>query len=169
LRKRENYRKHFYNWDIERIAEMTDEELDKILLDPGVVRNRLKIYSVRKNAKVALEIIRECGSLDGYFLGFLPSLQGGMPEGQGDFVSEQNPQSSASLHTAPLQRSFQIPIINHPHSLSEVPVETDISRAISKDLKKRGMSFVGSTIIYAWMQAVGMVDDHIDGCISKSV
>jgi DNA-3-methyladenine glycosylase I len=146
---------------------MTDRELEQILLDPGIVRNHLKVYSVRKNAKVALEIIREFGSLDQYFWDSLwlrhreersdPENKKGIP--LSGWIASQ-------AHNDRTPQSF--PVINNPHSLSEVPVETDISRAISKDLKKRGMSFVGSTIIYAWMQAVGMVDDHIYGCISKS-
>lgn len=111
---------------------MTDEELEKILFDPGIIRNRLKVYSVRKNAKIALDVIREHGSFDAY-----------------------------------LQSFGLFPLLNHPKALSEVPAETEISKAISKDLKKRGMSFVGSTIIYAFMQAVGMVDDHIEGCFCK--
>lgn len=111
---------------------MTDTELETILIDPGIIRNRLKIYSVRKNARIALEIQKEFGSLDAYFWGF-----------------------------------GSLPIINHPHLLSDIPSESNISRAISKDLKKRGMSFVGSTIIYAFMQAVGMVDDHIESCFRK--
>lgn len=133
LRKRENYRKLFHEWDIEKIVDMSDDELEKILLDPGIIRNRLKVYSVRKNAKVALEIQKEFRSLDAYFWKYVDNKTR----------------------------------INHPRTLSEVPAETNISLMISKDLQKRGMSFVGSTIIYAWMQAVGMVDDHIEGCIGK--
>jgi DNA-3-methyladenine glycosylase I len=113
---------------------MADEELEKILLDPGIVRNRLKIYSVRKNARVTLDIISLFGSLDEYFWSYV------------DHKS----------------------IMSYSKSLSEVPAETEISKTISKDLKRRGMSFVGSTIIYAFMQAVGMVDDHIEGCFRKS-
>jgi DNA-3-methyladenine glycosylase I len=109
---------------------MTDAELEYILLDPGVIRNRLKIYSVRKNAQVALKIQNEFGSLDAYL-----------------------------WKTSP--------VVNHPQSLSDLVAESDISKSISKDLKKRGMSFVGSTIIYAFMQATGMVDDHIDSCWKK--
>lgn len=132
LRKRDNYRKHFHDWDIEKIALMTDDTLERILLDEGVIRNRLKIYSVRKNAKIVLDLICEFGSLERYFQSF-----------------------------------WSFPLINHPKALSEVPAETEISKAISKDLKKRGMSFVGSTIIYAFMQAIGMVDDHIENCFYK--
>jgi len=133
LRKRENYRKYFHEWDIEKIANMTDEELEEILLDPGVVRNRLKIYSVRKNARISLEIQREFGSLDTYFWSYVKNS----------------------------------PIINHLYSMSDFVAESEISKTLSKDLKKRGMSFVGSTIIYAFMQAVGMVDDHIESCFCK--
>lgn len=133
LRKRENYRKHFQNWDIAKISEMSDESLESILLDPGIVRNRLKIYSVRKNARVALEIQKEYGSLDAYFWGWIDGNQ----------------------------------IINHLHTLGDAVASTEISDRISKDLKKRGMSFVGSTIIYAYMQAVGIVDDHLVSCFRK--
>ncbi|NRH20977.1 DNA-3-methyladenine glycosylase I [Candidatus Gracilibacteria bacterium] len=133
LRKRENYRKYFHNWDIGKIAIMTDVELEKILLDPGVVRNRLKIYSVRKNAIVTLQIQQEFGSLDTYFWDFI----------------DKNSQ------------------INSGKTIYDFPTESDISKKISKDLKKRGMSFIGSTIMYAFMQAIGMVDDHIDTCFRK--
>ena len=112
---------------------MTDTELENILLDPGIIRNRLKVYSVRKNAIAALQIIDEFGSLDNYFWNFLN----------------------------------QETIISHGLTLTDFPTESDISKKISKDLKKRGMSFIGSTIIYAYMQAVGMVDDHVDTCFRK--
>lgn len=167
LRKRENYRKYFYNWNIAKIANMTDEELEKILLDPGVVRNRLKIYSVRKNAIMSLQIQKEFWSLDNYLWnsGFYhreersdPEKQKGIPDN--DWI--------ASL--ARNDRYSQIfPVINHPQSLSDFVSESEISKKISKDLKKRGMSFVGSTIIYAFMQAVGMVDDHIETCFRKNI
>ena len=112
---------------------MNDVELEEILLDPGIIRNRLKIYSVRKNAIVALQIQKEFGSLDAYFWSFVN----------------------------------QKPIINHPRTISDSVAESDISKKLSKDLKKRGMSFVGSTIIYAYMQAIGLIDDHIDSCWKK--
>ena len=112
---------------------MNDVELEEILLDPGIIRNRLKIYSVRKNAIVALQIQKEFGSLDAYFWFFVN----------------------------------QKPIINHPRTMSDSVAESDISKKLSKDLKKRGMSFVGSTIIYAYMQAIGMINDHIDSCWKK--
>lgn len=134
LRKRENYRVHFHDWDIEKIANMTDEELENTLLDSGVVRNRLKIYSVRKNAIIVLQIQKEFWSLDKYFWSYIQNKT----------------------------------IMNHPKSSSDLISESDISQKISKDLKKRGMSFVGFTIMYAFMQATGMVDDHIDSCFRKS-
>ena len=113
---------------------MTDVELEKILLDPGVVRNRLKIYSVRKNAIAVLQIQQEFGSLDQYLWLFVDHKT----------------------------------IVNHPKIMSDFIAESDISKKISKDLKKRGLLFIGSTIIYAFMQAVGMLDDHIDSCFRKS-
>ena len=132
LRKRENYRKLFYDWDIARIADMSDDILEAILLDPWVIRNRLKIYSVRENAKVAIDIQKEFGSLDYYFWKY------------GNFVQE---------------------IYTWTHG---VLTESETSRALSKDLKKRWMSFIGSTIVYAFMQAIGMVDDHRDDCFRKN-
>ena len=135
LHKRENYRKIFHHWDIERIANMRDAELEEILLDASIIRNRLKIFSVRKNAKIALEIQQEFGSLDIYLSRWIDNKQ----------------------------------LINHGEVISDFPTESDISRTISKDLKRRGMSFVGSTIIYAFMQAIGMVDDHIETCFRKSI
>ena len=114
---------------------MRDAELEEILLDASIIRNRLKIFSVRKNAKIALEIQQEFGSLDIYLSRWIDNKQ----------------------------------LINHGEVISDFPTESDISRTISKDLKRRGMSFVGSTIIYAFMQAIGMVDDHIETCFRKSI
>ncbi|MBP9812436.1 DNA-3-methyladenine glycosylase I [Candidatus Gracilibacteria bacterium] len=150
LRKRENYRKHFFDWDIELISKMTDDELEKILLDEGIIRNRLKVYSVRKNAIAALKLQKEFGSLDAYF-----------------WNSSHNWIASQARNDGN-GRPGVFPIINHPKMLSEISSETEISKAISKDLKKRGMSFIGSTIIYAFMQAVGLVDDHIEDCFCKT-
>ena len=165
LRKREQYRHHFYDWDIEKISKMTDEALEKILLDPGIIRNRLKIYSVRKNAIAALQIQQEFGSLDAYFWnsGFCHREVWSDPEKQKEVPCNDWIASPARKDWY----SQTFPIINHPHTMSDFIVESDISQKISKDLKKRGMSFVGSTIIYAYMQATGMVDDHIDGCWKK--
>ena len=169
LRKRENYRRLFYNWDIEKIVNMTDIELEEILLDAGVVRNRLKIYSVRKNAWIVLQIQQEFGSLDAYFWSsqwFDSSTEKGR---RGRVTQKRIPHSVTPSNSPFSGGEFpEFSIIHHGTTLSDFPTEDDISRAISRDLKKRGMSFVGSTIIYAFMQAVGMVDDHIDTCFRKT-
>ncbi|EAR61925.1 DNA-3-methyladenine glycosylase I [Neptuniibacter caesariensis] len=130
LRKREGYRNAFHHFDVDKVMAMTDEQLEALRENPEIIRNKLKIYSTRKNAHVFRSIQEEFGSFSNYLWAY---------------VDHQ-------------------PIINHWLSFSDVPVTTEISDAISKDLKKRGMSFVGSTIIYAYMQAVGMVDDHLAEC-----
>ncbi len=130
LKRRESYRDQFHQFDIENVSKMTDEDLEKALKNEGIIRNRLKVYSVRKNALAALNIIKEKGSLSTYFW---------------DYVD----------HTS---------IVNAPNKPEDYQANTPLSDQISKDLKKRGMSFVGSTIIYAFMQAVGMVNDHTQGC-----
>jgi DNA-3-methyladenine glycosylase I len=130
LKKREGYRRVFHGFEIERVANMTDTELETALQDEGIVRNRLKVYAARKNAKVCLSICEEYGSFDSYLWGFV----GGKT------------------------------IVNAWKSSEEVPTSTKESDNMSKDLKRRGMSFVGTTIVYAYMQAVGMVYDHIVDC-----
>ena len=109
---------------------MTDEELEALRQEEGIIRNKLKIYSARKNALVFLDIQKEFGSFDSYLWGFVDNKQ----------------------------------IVNHHNDWSSVNPTTEISDKLSKDLKKRGMSFVGSTIMYAYMQAVGLVDDHLESC-----
>jgi DNA-3-methyladenine glycosylase I len=109
---------------------MSDTELEDILLDVGIVRNKLKVYSVRKNAKVAQGIIRQYGSIYQYLCTYTGS---------------------------------QVRV-NRPIDMEHISTRSDISDSISRDLKKRGMSFVGTTIIYAYLQAIGMVDDHIQEC-----
>jgi len=130
LKRREGYRKAFKAFDPKAVAAMTDGELTALLDNPEIIRNRLKVFSARKNALVFLQIQAEFGSFDKYIWGFVN-------------------------HS---------PIINRPRSLAETPASTELSDRISKDLKKRGMSFVGSTIIYAYMQAIGMVNDHVRDC-----
>jgi DNA-3-methyladenine glycosylase I len=130
LKRRNEYQKSFHNFDPALVAKMEDTTLDALLQNPGIIRNRLKIYSARQNAKVFLEIQKEYGSFSKYLWGFV----GGKP------------------------------IVEHRKNLKEVPASTPLSDALSKDLKKRGMNFVGSTIIYAFMQAVGIVSDHIQDC-----
>ena len=130
LKKREGYRRAFHGFDVQKVAAMSDDELEALREDPGIIRNRLKIYAARKNARVFTRIQEACGTFSEYLWAYV----GGKP------------------------------IINHWQTFEELPAKTEISDAISKDLKKRGMTFVGSTIIYAYMQAVGMVDDHLKGC-----
>lgn len=130
LRKREGYRSAFHGFDIARCAQMEDAELEDLRSEPAIIRNRLKIYSVRKNARVFLEIQRESGSFDAWLWSHL----------DGD------------------------PQVNRPQRFADMATSSPVSDAISRSLKKRGMSFVGSTIIYAYMQAIGMTDDHLAGC-----
>lgn len=130
LRKREGYRSAFHGFDLERVAAMTDDELEALREDEAIIRNRLKIYSARKNAIAFIAMQEEFGCFDTWLWGHV--------DGQ--------------------------PIINHPQSFAEVPASTPLSDTISKALKKRGMSFVGSTIIYAYLQATGIVNDHVKGC-----
>jgi DNA-3-methyladenine glycosylase I len=130
LRKREAYRKAFLGFDPVRVAALTDADLQRILQDPGIVRNRLKVSSARDNARAFLEVQREFGSFDTYLWSFV----GGKPK------------------------------VNHPKALPDVPAVTPEAEALSKALKKRGFRFVGPTIVYAYMQAVGLVDDHVATC-----
>lgn len=130
LKRRDAYRQAFKQFDPNAVVQMTDDELEALLADSSIIRNRLKVFSVRKNAQAFLAIQKEFGSFDAYVWRFVNNA----------------------------------PKTNHPKSLKEVPASTPESDVLSKDLKKRGMSFVGSTIIYAYMQAIGMVDDHITDC-----
>jgi DNA-3-methyladenine glycosylase I len=130
LQKREGYRKAFAGFDVARVARFTDARLEKILLDTGIVRNRLKVYAARTNAQQFLKVQQEFGSFDRYIWGFV----GGKP------------------------------IVNRPKMLKDVPATTQESDALSKDLIKRGFKFVGSTVIYAHMQACGLVNDHLVDC-----
>ena len=130
LNRRENYRKTFKQFDPEKLARLTDRQLEKILKDPGIIRNRLKVYSVRLNARVYLEVREEFGTFSKYLWSFVCGT----------------------------------PIQNRWKTLSEIPVTTPESDAMSRDLKKRGFKFVGSTICYAFMQAAGMVNDHTVTC-----
>ena len=130
LNKRDAYRRAFHGFDIKRVARMTDAALEKLLDNPGIIRNRLKIYSARNNARAALKVIDEFGSLDAYFWSFADGK----------------------------------PIRNRHTGRGDVPARTELSDTLSKDMKKHGFNFVGSTIIYAHMQATGIVNDHFVGC-----
>ena len=130
LKRREEYRKAFHRFDPVKVAKMTDDELNVLLENQGIIRNRLKIYAARRNALVFLQTQKEFGSFSNYAWNFVENK----------------------------------PIITRRKSLKDIPASTSISNALSKDLKKRGMTFVGSTIIYAFMEAVGLVDDHLAEC-----
>lgn len=130
LKKREGYRRAFHGFDVEHIAHYGDEDVARLLADPGIVRNRLKIAAAIANARATLKIREEFGGLDAYFWRFV--------EGH------------------PIQNAWK--------DISQVPARTSLSDAISKDLQKRGFKFVGSTIVYAHMQATGMVNDHTVDC-----
>ena len=130
LKKREHYRKAFHGFDCHRIAMYTSRDTTRLLNDPGIVRNRLKIESTIRNARAALSIMEEFGSLGSYVWRFVDG----------------------------------IPIQNKWNTLTEIPPKTAQSDAMSKDLIRRGFSFAGSTICYAFMQAVGMVNDHTTDC-----
>ncbi|MBL0141060.1 MAG: DNA-3-methyladenine glycosylase I [Betaproteobacteria bacterium] len=134
LAKRANYRRLFAEFDPAKVARFTPARVEKLLLDPGIVRNRLKVVGTVKNAKAFLAVQKEFGSFDSFVRGFV----GGAP------------------------------IVNRRKSMRDVPVSTPVSDALSKDLKKRGFTFVGSTITYAFMQAVGLVDDHLVACASHT-
>ncbi|MFK7769027.1 MAG: DNA-3-methyladenine glycosylase I [Mariniblastus sp.] len=134
LKKREGYRKNFANFDYAKVARFTDKRVEKILQDPGIVRNKLKVNSAVTNARLFLEIQKEFGSFDEYVWGFVDGK----------------------------------PIQNKWKKNEQVPATSPVSDALSNDLKKRGFKFVGSTIMYAYMQAVGMVNDHLTSCFCYS-
>lgn len=130
LRKRENYRKAFHDFDAKRIARYGEADVARLLGDAGIVRNRLKVAAFIQNAKAYLQLKKEVGGLDPYLWAYVDGK----------------------------------PIINRLKSMGDAQAKTALSDVISKDLAKRGFKFVGSTIIYAYMQAIGLVDDHVDGC-----
>ena len=133
LKKRENYRKAFDNFDAKKIAKYNPGKVEKLMQDEGIVRNRLKINAFIINAKAFMSIQKEFGSFSGYIWQFV----NGKPK------------------------------VNNVKSLKDVPAKTAESDAMSKDLLRRGFKFTGSTICYAFMQAVGMVDDHVNECWKK--
>jgi DNA-3-methyladenine glycosylase I len=130
LRKRENYRKAFDNFDAKKICKYDSKKIEQLLNNDGIIRNRLKISAAITNAKLFLEIQKEFGSFDKFIWQFVDGK----------------------------------PIIKHWKTMKEIPAKTTESDLISKELKKRGFKFVGSTICYAFMQAVGMVNDHMVDC-----
>ena len=130
LHKREGYRRAFAGFDIANVARFDRRKVERLLQDPSIVRNRLKVESAVANARATLAVQKELGSLDAYLWSFV----GGTP------------------------------IVNNWRRLSQIPAETNRSGAMSKDLKERGFRFVGPTVCYAFMQATGMVQDHVASC-----
>ena len=130
LRKRENFRKAYENFDVSKVAGFDLKKIDELMTNQGIIRNRLKIAASIRNAKHFIEIVEEFGSFNRYIW---------------SYVDHQ-------------------PIINHWNAISELPAKTELSDRISADLKRRGFKFVGSTIIYAHMQATGMINDHQVQC-----
>ncbi|MDX9749998.1 MAG: DNA-3-methyladenine glycosylase I [Flavobacteriales bacterium] len=135
LVRTEGYAKAFHGWDVERIARYGAKDIERLMKDPGIIRNRQKIESAIKNARAWLRI---------------------MEDGEGSF------DRFVWKHVG------HRPMVNHWKSMDQVPVSTPVSDALSKDLKKAGFSFTGTTIVYAYMQAIGMVDDHMDDCWRKA-
>jgi len=130
LHKREGYRKAFAGFDPEQVAAFGESDIERLLADPGIVRNRLKVASAVSNARCVIEVQAAEGSLAEYLWSFVDGR----------------------------------PLVGRWRAVGEIPAETEESRAMSKDLKRRGFRFVGPTICYAFMQATGMVNDHVVGC-----
>jgi DNA-3-methyladenine glycosylase I len=135
LKRREQFRKAFARWDWKKIARFTDRDVNRLLHDPGIIRNRLKIRAAIKNARQFEAIRREFGSFDRYIWRFT---------------------GNKTLSAPRRAKTFR-----------ELPTHSRESDALSRDLKKRGFSFVGTVICYAHMQAIGMVDDHLEGCFKS--
>lgn len=134
LKKRDGYRQAFHNFDAARIAQMSEDDIEKLMQFPGIIRNRLKIKSAINNARLFLSLQKEFGSFHNYISSFLPNGK---------------------------------PIVNNFRSLSEVPTSSPISDAVSRDMKKRGFTFFGTTICYAYLQATGFINDHLTGCLCR--
>lgn len=135
LKKRENFRNAFSNFNYHEIANYSEAEVEELMSNSGIVRNRLKILATINNAQRFIEVQQEFGSFSKYIWNFV--------EGK--------------------------PIVNYPETLAEVPNTSSISDALASDLKKRGFKFLGSTVMYAHMQATGMVNDHVTSCWVKNV
>ncbi|WP_368498411.1 DNA-3-methyladenine glycosylase I [Herbiconiux sp. A18JL235] len=136
LGRRSGYAAAFHDFDVDAVATMGDDELEHLMAEPGIIRNRLKIFGARKNALAFQRVQQEFGSFAAYLWGWAPGGE---------------------------------PIVGHPRGLGDLPATTELSDRLSKDLKKRGFTFVGSTIVYAYLQSTGVVDDHVDTCPRKGV
>jgi DNA-3-methyladenine glycosylase I len=133
LNRRDGYRRAFANFEPAKVARFTDRRLEQLLQDPGIIRNRLKVYGTRTNAKAFIQVQGEFGSFSTYLWQWVDGAT----------------------------------VVNHPRRLADLPATTDLSDRISKDLKGRHFTFVGSTIVYSLIQSVGIVDDHVVGCHFK--
>jgi len=133
LNRRAGYRLAFANFDPAKVAAFTDRRLEQLRDDPGIIRNRLKIFGTRTNAKAFVQVQDEFGS----FATYVWKWVGG------------------------------VPVVNHPRSLADLPATTELSDRISKDMRRRGFTFVGSTIVYSLLQSAGVVDDHLMSCPAK--
>ena len=131
--KRENFRKAFKKFDVHKVAQFTDAQIQVLCEDTGIIRNKLKIKAAVTNAQAFIKVQKEFGSFSNYIWGFVNGT----------------------------------PIDNCPKTLKDVPATTEVSDQLSKDLKKRGFKFVGSTVVYAHMQATGMVNDHVEDCWTR--
>jgi DNA-3-methyladenine glycosylase I len=134
LAKRENFRKAFENFDYEKVSQFSEDKIQTLMLDAGIIRNQLKIRAAVSNAQAYIKVREEFGSFCTYIWNFI----GGKP------------------------------IDHQPKTLKDIPASTPLSDALSKDLKKRGFKFVGTTVVYAHMQATGMVNDHIADCWKRN-
>lgn len=134
LAKRDNFRKAFENFDYEKVSRFSEDKIQSLMLDAGIIRNQLKIRAAVSNAKAYIKVREEFGSFCNYIWGFI----GGKP------------------------------IDHQPKTLKDIPASTPLSDALSKDLKKRGFKFVGTTVVYAHMQATGMVNDHVADCWKRT-
>ena len=136
LRRREGYRKAFADFDVQKVAAFTDDDVERLMNDPGIIRNRLKVKAAITNARLFMDIQKEFGSFADFMWGFLPDKK---------------------------------PVLNKVTGPGDIPARTELSDAISKDMKKSGFKFFGTTICYAHMQATGMVNDHFADCSYREV
>lgn len=134
LNKREHYRKAFHQFNPYQIGRMSEQDVERMLTNPGLIRNRLKLRAAIQNAKVFVSIQKEFGSFDAFIWSFTDGKV----------------------------------LDHHPKTLSDLKASSALSDAVSKALKKRGMSFVGTTIIHAHLQAIGVINDHLEGCIKRA-
>lgn len=130
LNKRESYKKLFYNFNVLKVSKMSDSEIENLLLDKSIIRNRLKLYSIRNNAVFFLEIQKEYGSFNDYIWSFV---------------------NGKTIH-------------NNVLNINDIQTKNEISDKLSKDLKQKGFKFIGTTICYAFMQATGLINDHVKTC-----